>query len=160
MLTQWLSELSVNKLTQFLQVLDVCITCFEYKGKKEIKRLNQQQTFHKTTDIKSRLEDVILGQGSARSEMMQRRKERIAAAKSGEQLRWRKEQMAYRSSVDNSERPSELIEADAHIEGNLATEATFIILDMLEKVVQVFFSFFFKQLSHIDMNLLLPWCMS
>lgn len=33
-----------------------------------------QQNFHKTTDIKSRLEDVILGQGSARSEMMMRRK--------------------------------------------------------------------------------------
>jgi hypothetical protein len=33
-----------------------------------------QQNFRKTTDIKSRLEDVILGQGSARSEMMMRRK--------------------------------------------------------------------------------------
>lgn len=136
MLSQWLSELSTSKLTQFLQVLDVCITCFEYKGKKEIKRL-AQQNFHKTTDIKSRLEDVILGQGSARSEMMQRRKERVAAANSGDKLRWRKEQMAYRSSIDTNERPREEVEADAHIEGNLATEATFVILDMLEKVVQV-----------------------
>lgn len=136
MLSQWLSELSANRLTQFLQVLDVSITCFEYKGKKEIKKLTQQN-FHKTTDIKSRLEDVILGQGSARSEMMQRRKERVVASLSGDKLRWRKEQMPYRSSVENSDKPSEQIEADAHIEGNLATEATFIILDMLEKVVQV-----------------------
>lgn len=136
MLSQWLSELSTTRLSQFLQVLDVCITCFEYKGKKEIKKLTQQN-FHKTTDIKSRLEDVILGQGSARSEMMQRRKERIISTGSGDKLRWRKEQMAYRSGVDINERPREEIEADAHIEGNLATEATFIILDMLEKVVQV-----------------------
>lgn len=136
MLTQWLSELSVNRLTQFLQVLDVSITCFEYKGKKEIKRLTQQN-FHKTTDIKSKLEDVILGQGSARSEMMQRRKERTVTSQPGDKLRWRKEQMAYRSSVESSERPNEQVETNAHIEGNLATEATFVILDMLEKVVQV-----------------------
>jgi hypothetical protein len=43
------------------------------QGKTAIKRY-AQQNFHKTTDIKSRLEDVILGQGSARSEMMMRRK--------------------------------------------------------------------------------------
>lgn len=138
MLTQWLAELSITRMNQFLQVLDVCITCFEYKGKKEIKKLTQQN-FHKTTDIKSRLEDVILGQGSARSEMMQRRKERVASQGSGDKLRWKKEHVVYRSSIDPNERPREEIEADAHIEGNLATEATFIILDMLEKVVQVSF---------------------
>jgi hypothetical protein len=44
-----------------------------FQGKTAIKRC-AQQNFHKTTDIKSRLEDVILGQGSARSEMMMRRK--------------------------------------------------------------------------------------
>lgn len=45
--------------------------------------------------------------------------------------------MTYRSGVDVTDRPREEIEADAHIEGNLATEATFVILHMLEKVVQV-----------------------
>lgn len=30
-LNQWLNELSTTRLIQFLQVLDVCITCFEYK---------------------------------------------------------------------------------------------------------------------------------
>jgi hypothetical protein len=44
-----------------------------FQGKTAIKRCTQQN-FHKTTDIKSRLEDVILGQGSARNEMMMRRK--------------------------------------------------------------------------------------
>jgi hypothetical protein len=44
-----------------------------FQGKTAIKRC-AQQNFRKTTDIKSRLEDVILGQGSARSEMMMRRK--------------------------------------------------------------------------------------
>lgn len=63
--------------------------------------------------------------------------ERIVQVVGGEKLRWRKDQMAYRPGVDTGERPREDIEADAHIEGNLATEATFVILDMLEKVVQV-----------------------
>lgn len=69
--------------------------------------------------------------------MMQRRKERSVSASGSDKLRWRKDQMPYRSGVDLNERPREEIEADAHIEGNLATEATFVILDMLEKVVQV-----------------------
>lgn len=55
----------------------------------------------------------------------------------GDRLRWRKEQMAYRPSSELSERPRAEIETDAHIEGNLATEVSFIILDTLERIVQV-----------------------
>lgn len=88
-LSQWCSELSSRRVLNLLQVLNIATAAFEYKGKKALKRLPPQAA---TTDIKSRLEDVILGQGSARSEMMMRRKERA----SGEKLRWRKDQMAYR----------------------------------------------------------------
>jgi hypothetical protein len=55
----------------------------------------------------------------------------------GDRLRWRKEQMAYRPSSELPERPRAEIETDAHIEGNLATEISFIILDTLERIVQV-----------------------
>jgi hypothetical protein len=55
----------------------------------------------------------------------------------GDRLRWRKEQMAYRPSSELPERPRAEIETDAHIEGNLATEVSFIILDTLERIVQV-----------------------
>lgn len=56
----------------------------------------------------------------------------------GDRLRWRKEQMsAYRPSSEQCERPQVDVETDAHIEGNLATEASFVILDTLEYVVQV-----------------------
>lgn len=136
-LIQWLSELETNRLYTLLQILHVCISCFEYKGKKELKRRTQQQHFHKSTDIKSRLEDVILGQGSARSEMMQRRKER-AADPTDDKVRWRKEQMAYRSSIDqqHEQKTNEEIEMDAAIEGNLSNETNLIILDTLEYVVQ------------------------
>ena len=89
-LAQWCSELSARRVLSLLQVLNIATAAFEYKGKKALKRLPPQATA--TSDIRSRLEDVILGQGSARSEMMLRRKERIT----GDKLRWRKDQMPYR----------------------------------------------------------------
>lgn len=74
---------------------------------------------------------LVSGQGSAR-EMMQRRK--AASGAGSEKLRWRKEQMAYRPGLE-TDRPREDPSADAHMEGNLATEASFIILDTLERCV-------------------------
>ncbi|XP_046985251.1 dedicator of cytokinesis protein 7 [Schistocerca americana] len=138
-LKHWWTELPSQRLHQLLEVLNICISCFEYKGKKAIKRFSQQ-SFRKTTDIKSRLEDVILGQGSARSEMIMRRKEKNPPASPGwpgDRLRWRKEQMAYRPTAEQPERPRAEVETDAHIEGNLATEVSFVILDTLEQIVQV-----------------------
>jgi hypothetical protein len=55
----------------------------------------------------------------------------------GDRLRWRKEQMTYRPNSEILERPRAEIETDAHIEGNLATEVSFVILDTLEGIVQV-----------------------
>ncbi|XP_071439283.1 dedicator of cytokinesis protein 7 [Hetaerina americana] len=134
----WWTELPLSRIHQLLEVLNICISCFEYKGKKAIQRC-AQQNFRKTSDIKSRLEDVILGQGSARSEMMMRRKERNPPSPGwpGDRLRWRKDQMAWRPSSDIPERPRAEVETDAHIEGNLATEVSLIILDTLECIVQV-----------------------
>ncbi|XP_063219662.1 dedicator of cytokinesis protein 7 [Bacillus rossius redtenbacheri] len=136
-LKQWWMELSAHSFHQLLEVLDICIFCFEYKGKKIVKR-NNVQNYCKTSDIKSRLEDVILGQGSARSEMMMRRKERNPPSPGWpcDRLRWRKEQMAYRPNLELG-RPRVEVETDAHIEGNLATEVSFIILDTLEHIVQM-----------------------
>ncbi|XP_011297900.1 dedicator of cytokinesis protein 7 [Fopius arisanus] len=126
-LAQWCSELSARRVLSFLQVLSIATAAFEYKGKKALKRLPQQATA--TSDIRSRLEDVILGQGSARSEMMLRRKERIT----GDKLRWRKDQMPYRT---NEQPEGRAVEQDAHIEGALAAEASLVVLDSLESVVQ------------------------
>lgn len=52
-----------------------------------------------------------------------------------EKLRWRKEQMAYRPTYDNPERHKESILNDAYLEGHLSTEASFVILDTLERCV-------------------------
>nr|CAD7401940.1 unnamed protein product [Timema cristinae] len=134
---QWWMDMPTQRFQQLLEVLNIAISCFEYKGKKSIKHCTPQNLC-KTSDIKSRLEDVILGQGSARSEMIMRRKERNPPSNGwpGDRLRWRKEQMAYRPSLDLPGRPQAEVETDAHIEGNLATEVSFVILDTLEQIVQ------------------------
>ncbi|KAL1463566.1 hypothetical protein WDU94_015306 [Cyamophila willieti] len=135
-LKQWWSEMSVSRLNQLLQVLGLCVSCFEYKGKPKLKPVASvsQKFVNKTVDMKSKLEDVILGQGSARSEMMQRRKEKNLSM---DKLRWRKDQMIYKSTLDMSEKPKTKLERNLSLEGNLATETSFVILNTLELIVQV-----------------------
>lgn len=182
-LQQWLGELSVSRLATLLHLLDACTGCFEYRPKQRAPPPSGY-THAQSQDVKSRLEDIILGQGSAR-EMMQRRKGIICpkfqlkknvtlwqhfipltsqdlhsqhSVQAGnskrnqadilrlfsgggqqggttEKLRWRKEQMAYRPTYDNPERHKESILNDAYLEGHLSTEASFVILDTLERCV-------------------------
>ncbi|XP_076269946.1 dedicator of cytokinesis isoform X1 [Rhynchophorus ferrugineus] len=132
-LSQWMGELTSTRLATLLQLLDACITCFEYKPRRKASPSSGYAHAQVTLDIRSRLEDVILGQGSAR-EMMQRRKGGTPQAAS-EKLRWRKEQMTYRVSTELTEKPKDDIFNDSHLEGHFATEASFIILDTLERCV-------------------------
>ena len=72
-LKNWWSELNAAKLHRLLELLFMCVSCFEYQGKRLMRRCIQQRG-GRTNDVKTRLEDLILGQGSARSEMIQRRR--------------------------------------------------------------------------------------
>lgn len=92
-LYHWTLAQSPHRVHQMLQVLNICIPSFEYKGKKRqpVKRHNTQ-SFRKTADMKDRLEECIRGTGSARNDLINRRKER----NTGDKLRWRKDQMPYR----------------------------------------------------------------
>ncbi|KAG0420649.1 hypothetical protein HPB47_003371, partial [Ixodes persulcatus] len=148
-LRHWWADWPPQRLNQLLDILYICISCFEYKGKKTMRRF-AQQTLRKTSDIKSKLEDAILGHSSARSEMMMRRRgnnagsgggpERSAQLQTptqGDRLRWRKDQTQWRHGSDSFDRPKVEVEVEAHMEGNLATEVTATVLDVLELIVQV-----------------------
>ncbi|XP_035223308.1 dedicator of cytokinesis protein 7-like, partial [Stegodyphus dumicola] len=137
-LRNWWADLHPRRLHQLLEIMYICISSFEYKGKKVLMKCSQQH-MQKTSDIKSRLEDAILGHTSARSEMM-RRKDRNPPSPSpnaGEKLRWRKDQMIWKSTSEFVDRPKMEVETAAHIEGNLAAEVNMIVLDTLELIVQV-----------------------
>lgn len=76
-LKNWWSELNPQKLHRLLELLFICVSCFEYQGKRRLHRSSTQRG-GRTTDVKTRLEDLILGQGSARSDLIQRRRGIIA----------------------------------------------------------------------------------
>lgn len=54
-----------------------------------------------------------------------------------DRVRWRKDHVLYRPNVETADKPKPEVENDCQVEGNLATEVSFIVLDTLEQIVQV-----------------------
>uniref|UniRef100_A0A8C7ZS50 Dedicator of cytokinesis 7 n=1 Tax=Oryzias sinensis TaxID=183150 RepID=A0A8C7ZS50_9TELE len=132
-LQKWFTDLSVSQLNRLLDLLYLCVSCFEYKGKKAFERMNSL-TFKKSKDMKAKLEEAILGSIGARQEMV--RRSRGHAFGSQENLRWRKDMTHWRQNSERMDKTRAELEHEALIDGNLATEANLIILDTLEIVVQ------------------------
>lgn len=137
-LNKWVSGLSPHRMYQMLQVLNICIPCFEYKGRKKTTvRRAQTQSFRKTPDMKEKLEEYIRGTGSARNDLMNRRKDR----NSTEKYRFKKDQMPYRTVFyDSHIKVENEMESNQHIDGTLSTEVSLVILDTLELITQVAFN--------------------
>ncbi|KAF5303063.1 hypothetical protein FQR65_LT08392 [Abscondita terminalis] len=134
-LSQWLGELTTTRMATLLHLLDACTSCFEYIPRRRLAPSSVYAHAQVNQDVKSRLEDIILGQGSAR-EMMQRRKG-FSQTGNTEKLRWRKDQMPYRTGTDPIDRSRDDLITDANVEGHLATETSFIILDTLERCIAI-----------------------
>ncbi|XP_030062500.1 dedicator of cytokinesis protein 7 isoform X5 [Microcaecilia unicolor] len=146
-LQKWFMDLSVLQLNRLLDLLYLCISCFEYKGKKVFERMNSL-TFKKSKDMRAKLEEAILGSIGARQEMVRRSRGQLERSPSGsafgsqENLRWRKDMTHWRQNTEKldkshkSARSRAELEHEALIDGNLATEANLIVLDTLEIVVQ------------------------
>ncbi|KAI4895013.1 hypothetical protein NFI96_016225 [Prochilodus magdalenae] len=134
LLERWLSELSVLHINRLLDLLHLAISCFEYKGKKALERINSL-TFKKSQDMKARLEEAILGTIGARQEMVRRSRERSPYG-SQENVRWRKNVTHWRQNADRVDKTKAEVEQESVVDGNLATEASLIILDTLEIIVK------------------------
>uniref|UniRef100_A0A8C1H180 Dedicator of cytokinesis 7 n=1 Tax=Cyprinus carpio TaxID=7962 RepID=A0A8C1H180_CYPCA len=131
-LQKWFTDLSVSQLNRLLDLLYLCVSCFEYKGKKAFERMNSL-TFKKSKDMKAKLEEAILGSIGARQEMVRRSKGQLGYQ---ENLRWRKDMTHWRQTSEKMDKTRAELEHEAIIDGNLATEANLIILDTLEIIVQ------------------------
>lgn len=141
-LYRWMMGMAPHRLHKMLQVLNTCLPAFEYKGKKRRAMVSRNaSSFRRTAppaDIE-KLEECIRGTTSARTDFINRRKDKNSTDK----LRWRKDQMAYKSQFyDNPLRPDTETtsaggELNFYVDGNLATEIAMIVLDALELVVQV-----------------------
>ncbi|KAM8931057.1 dedicator of cytokinesis protein 7 isoform 1-T1 [Pelodytes ibericus] len=149
-LQKWFTDLSILQLNRLLDLLYLCVSCFEYKGKKVFERMNSL-TFKKSKDMRAKLEEAILGSIGARQEMVRRSRGQLgrfaiisiaerspsgSAFGSQENLRWRKEMTHWRQNTDKLEKSRAELDHEALIDGNLATEANLIILDTLEVIVQ------------------------
>uniref|UniRef100_A0A8C2KMG3 Dedicator of cytokinesis 6 n=1 Tax=Cyprinus carpio TaxID=7962 RepID=A0A8C2KMG3_CYPCA len=98
LLERWVSDLSVPQINRLLDLLHLCLSCFEYKGKKALQRINSL-TFKKSQDMKARLEEAILGTIGARQEMVRRCRERSPYG-GQENVRWRKNVTHWRQNAD------------------------------------------------------------
>uniref|UniRef100_A0A8C8FPK9 Dedicator of cytokinesis 6 n=1 Tax=Oncorhynchus tshawytscha TaxID=74940 RepID=A0A8C8FPK9_ONCTS len=133
LLESWVSDLSVLQINRLLDLLHLSVSCFEYKGKKALERINSL-TFKKSQDMKARLEEAILGTIGARQEMVRRCRERSPYG--NENVRWRKNVTHWRQNTDRVDKTKAETEQESVVDGNLATEASLVVLDTLEIIVK------------------------
>lgn len=135
---KWLAYLPTLQLNRILDLLYMCVSCFEYKGKQSPDKVSTL-VLQKSRDVKARLEEALLRGEGARGEMMRRWKtagnDRFAGL--NENLRWRKEQTQWRQANERLNMTKAEMDQEAIMCGNLATEANLIILDVLETIIQV-----------------------
>ncbi|XP_032873676.1 dedicator of cytokinesis protein 8 isoform X3 [Amblyraja radiata] len=138
LLTKWASDLPVSQLNKILDLLYLCVSCFEYRGKATSDKVSTQ-ALQKSKHTKARLEEVLLGNAGARGEMMKRCRGPGNERNFGinENLRWRKDQTQWRQGNERHEKTKADLDQEALISGNLVTEANLIILDTLEIIIQV-----------------------
>uniref|UniRef100_A0A663FJP4 Dedicator of cytokinesis 8 n=1 Tax=Aquila chrysaetos chrysaetos TaxID=223781 RepID=A0A663FJP4_AQUCH len=147
LIQKWIADLPSMQLNRILDLLFICVSCFEYKVNKV-----STQVLQKSRDVKARLEEALLRGEGARGEMMKRCRipagtshpsppmsfEKISRGSGlNENLRWRKEQTHWRQANERQDKTKAELDQEALISGNLATEANLIILDMQENIIQV-----------------------
>uniref|UniRef100_A0A8C8BHX6 Dedicator of cytokinesis 8 n=1 Tax=Otus sunia TaxID=257818 RepID=A0A8C8BHX6_9STRI len=147
LIQKWIADLPSMQLNRILDLLFLCVSCFEYKV--------SERALQKSRDVKARLEEALLRGEGARGEMMKRCRipagtsypsppmsfERISRGSGlNENLRWRKEQTQWRQANERQDKTKAELDQEALISGNLATEANLIILDMQENIIQASFA--------------------
>uniref|UniRef100_A0A8C1T9G2 Dedicator of cytokinesis 8 n=1 Tax=Cyprinus carpio TaxID=7962 RepID=A0A8C1T9G2_CYPCA len=133
LIQRWTVDIPSSQLSRLLELLTICISCFEYRGRR---LLDVIRTFScgKSQQAKARLEEALLGGIGARGQMMKRvGGELHLMFYFLENLRWRKDLTQWRQTNDRSKAE---LDQEAIISGNLATETNIIVLDLLEMIVQ------------------------
>uniref|UniRef100_A0A672S116 Dedicator of cytokinesis 8 n=1 Tax=Sinocyclocheilus grahami TaxID=75366 RepID=A0A672S116_SINGR len=140
LIQRWTVDVPSSQLSRLLELLAICISCFEYRVKTH---QSLTQALQKSQQAKARLEEALLGGIGARGEMMKR----VGAvcvvclpsspsSASLENLRWRKDLTQWRQTNDRQDKSKAELDQEAIISGNLATETNLIVLDLLEMIVQ------------------------
>lgn len=136
LIQRWIVDISPSQLSRLLELLTICTSCFDYRGKQSSDKVSVQ-ALQKSQQAKARLEEALLGGLGARGEMMKRVGANDRTQGQRDILRWRKDLTQWRQTNDRQDKSKAELDQEAIISGNLATEANLIVLDLLEVIVQV-----------------------
>uniref|UniRef100_A0A8C8J313 Dedicator of cytokinesis 8 n=1 Tax=Oncorhynchus tshawytscha TaxID=74940 RepID=A0A8C8J313_ONCTS len=134
LIQRWTVDMPSAQLNRLLELLTICVSCFEYRGKQSSDKVSTQ-ALQKSQQAKMQLEDSLLRGIGARGEMMRRVGGHDRAGQR-ENLRWRKDLTQWRQTNDRQDKTKAELDQEALISGNLATESNLIVLDLLETIVQ------------------------
>uniref|UniRef100_A0A4W6CA93 Dedicator of cytokinesis 8 n=1 Tax=Lates calcarifer TaxID=8187 RepID=A0A4W6CA93_LATCA len=136
LIQRWTIDMPPSQLNKLLELLTICVSCFEY-------RVMSTQALQKSQQAKLQLEEALLRGMGARGEMMKRVGGNVflctyAGKQLGirENLRWRKDLTQWRQTNDKQDKTKAELDQEALISGNLATETNLIVLDLLETIIQ------------------------
>uniref|UniRef100_A0A674A7G9 Dedicator of cytokinesis 8 n=1 Tax=Salmo trutta TaxID=8032 RepID=A0A674A7G9_SALTR len=133
LIQRWTVDMPSAQLNRLLELLTICVSCFEYRVRVSALQKSQQ--------AKMQLEDSLLRGIGARGEMMRRAGGQSIPPendRAGQRvnLRWRKDLTQWRQTNDKHDKTKAELDQEALISGNLATESNLIVLDLLETIVQ------------------------
>uniref|UniRef100_A0A8C6V2M6 Dedicator of cytokinesis 8 n=1 Tax=Neogobius melanostomus TaxID=47308 RepID=A0A8C6V2M6_9GOBI len=136
LIQRWTVDMPPSQLQKLLELLTICISCFEYRGKQSTDKVSAQ-ALQKSQQAKMQLEEALLKGAGARGEMMKR----VGAGMDktlgyGDNRRWRKDLTQWRQTNDRQDKTKAELDQEALISGNLATESNLIVLNLLETIVQ------------------------
>ncbi|KAK0422808.1 hypothetical protein QR680_007798 [Steinernema hermaphroditum] len=137
-LRHWMRELSPGRMVQLLDVLQLGISCFEYRSPASILESGDQAR----GDLRQRLEEAILGENSMAKEFLRKKSAGLAE---NDGVRWRKDTKVtwkgaqYNSGGEISDEFSGASgsEIDSVFEATLCTEVSLTVLDTLELIIRV-----------------------
>ncbi|XP_072243844.1 dedicator of cytokinesis protein 8 isoform X2 [Leuresthes tenuis] len=135
LIQRWTVDMPPSQLNKLLELLTICVSCFEYRGKQSGDRVSTQ-ALQKSQQAKLQLEEALLRGMGARGEMMKRVGGSDRTLGQRENLRWRKDLTQWRQTNDKQDKTKAELDQEAVISGNLATEANLIVLDLLETIIQ------------------------
>uniref|UniRef100_W5MSP2 Dedicator of cytokinesis 8 n=1 Tax=Lepisosteus oculatus TaxID=7918 RepID=W5MSP2_LEPOC len=138
LIQKWAMDLPSSQLNRLLELLYICVSCFEYRGKQSSDKVSTQ-ALQKSQQAKARLEEALLGGMGARGEMMKRSRGVLGNDRTlgqNENLRWRKDLTQWRQTNERQDKTKAELDQEAIISGNLATETNLVILDLLETLIQ------------------------
>lgn len=135
LIQRWTVDMPPSQLNKLLDLLTICISCFEYRGKRSSDKVSTQ-ALQKSQQAKMQLEEALLRNMGARGEMMKRVGGTDRTMGQRENLRWRKDLTQWRQTNDRHDKTKAELDQEAVISGNLATESNLIVLDLLETILQ------------------------